>query len=319
MRRPYLTYNQPYLSTNSRFFIAAAARNSRLQTRLTVQARRDELLRLGRLYKPPGHTSLKPAVLDGVSCEWVCPDINLGPDKLIIYLHGGSWAFGCLESARTVAVTLAEQAKLRVLVADYRLAPENPWPAALEDCLSIWHHLTRQEGIPANHIALFGDSAGGNLCLCLIQSLIRDGLALPAGVACASPVPDLRPGCRLMRLRPPVLYQQGENGERLNIIEQYLHGQSADSPLASPILGDWRKSPPILLHAGEAEDVRDDCIDFAARAYSQGADVVLKLWYQMFHDFTIVGNVMAESRQSMEEIGFFLQSRLLTASKAWPF
>lgn len=307
MLRPYITYNKPVLSVNSRFFAAAAARNSKLQNRLTVQARRDELNSLGNLFKPPASVSVLPVTIGGVPCEWILPAYTNSLEEAVVYIHGGSWAFGSLESSRTVGVMLAEQLHCRVLTVEYRLSPEHPHPAGLEDCLAVWDGLVKQQALAPENIVLFGDSAGGNLSLCLIQALRQKGGPLPAGVACASPVTDLRLCSALQTQQPLVLHQQGEDGLPLNIVDLYLQGRDASDPAISPVCGFWDNCPPILIHAGESEALRDDCIAFADRVHRQGGSVTLKLWYQMFHDFTIVGPLLAESRQSLEEIGIFLR------------
>lgn len=306
MLRPNIKYNDPHLTVNSRFFAAAAVRSASLHTKMTVQARREELNRLGKLYKPPEHVICLQEIVGGVPCEWAVPRRRFPTGGAVLYIHGGSWSFGSLDSGRAFSVLLAERLRLPVLSVNYRLCPEHPYPCALEDCYSVWRAATGAEGFAPDKVALVGDSAGGNLCLCLVQKLKLLGEALPAGVFCASPVTDLRPTSSLQSHRPPVLYQTGEDGEPVNIVEQYLQGKDPRDPLVSPIFGHWEDTPPILIHTGEAEALRDDSILFARVAGKRGGDVLVKLWYGMFHDFTLIGPFLAESRESLQDLALFL-------------
>lgn len=283
----------------------AAEKNSESMRGKTVEEHRRILQKLADIRPVPPGVRIKPVNLGGVPCEWITRK-DSRPDSVIVYFHGGSWAFGNLHTARPVGVLLAELADYSVLVADYRLSPEHPYPAALEDCHNVYHHLLGA-GYDPRRVVLFGDSAGGNLCLALLHLLGAQTAPYPAAVACASAVTDLRDDGPLSRAKPDLLYTIHENREQ-SIISLYLQGEDPGLPTISPVLGDMTGFPPLLLHVGEAESLRADNIAFAHAAARCRVRVCCKVWKEMFHDFTTVGVSLKESMLSLREIGAFFQA-----------
>jgi acetyl esterase/lipase len=198
---------------------------------------------------------------DGVPCEWLIPQ-NSPEDQALVYLHGGGFVFGVTPQHIGMVAHLAHRMGVRALIADYRLAPEHPFPAALDDCATAYRWLLKQGFAPQSTV-LAGDSAGGNLALTTMMKLRAGGEPLPAAAACLSPVADLTE-----RLSPaggfkdpllPLRAVRFYNGS-------YVAHSDARDPLISPVYGDWHGLPPLLVHVGEEELLLDDAARIAAAA-----------------------------------------------------
>lgn len=305
--RPYLTFSHPLPGPASFLVKKAAEKNADYMRTLTVDEHREAIERLaGARLIAPG-IRFSSAEEFGVPCEWVT-GADSPADKVILYLHGGSWAWGNLHTARPVGAMLSAVSGYRVLVAEYRLAPEHPFPAGADDCAGVYRRLL-DLGYAPERIALFGDSAGGNLSLSLLQRLLALGLPLPAAVGLASPAPDMSDSSELFRQMPDLLYTRYEDQER-DIFSLYCGKNDRTNPLISPCYGSLTGLPPMLIHVGQDEELCIDCDLFAKKAYEAGVDVALKIWRGMYHDFTIVGVTLKESRESLKEFGAFFQAHL---------
>lgn len=305
--RPYLTFSHPTPGPASFLMKKAAEKNADLMRSLTVTEHREaiELLAGARLIAPGGRYATAEEFV--VPCEWVF-GAESPADKVILYLHGGSWAWGSLRTARPVGAMLSAVSGYRVLVAEYRLAPENPFPAGADDCAGIYRRLL-ELGYPPQGIALFGDSAGGNLSLSLLHRLGALGLPLPAAVGLASPATDMSESSELFRRMPDLLYTHWQGVEQ-DAFSLYCGDNDRRNPLISPCYGDLTGLPPMLIHVGQDEELCIDCDLFAAKAHQAGVDVALKIWRGMYHDFTIVGVTLKESRRSLKEFGAFFKQHL---------
>jgi len=300
----YVLYTTEAPGPKSLLFKLAALKNNETMRTKTVEEHRVILRRFSDIRPIPPACKTEPALIEGVPCEWITTPESR-PDKVVVYLHGGSWIFGDLSSARPVGVLLAEMGDFTVLAVDYRLAPEHPFPAGLDDCEAVYRHLL-EKGFPPDKIGLFGDSAGGNLSLCLLHRLREEGVPFPAAVACASPVTDLQPGSSMRQLESDLNYTRYK-GEEWDIFSLYLAGVDPRDPSISPILGDMTGFPPILLHVGADEALCEDNVAFAEQACAQGVKVICKVWNGMYHDFAIVGVTLKESKESMLEVSAFFR------------
>jgi len=305
--KPYIEYITGSIGAKSLLFKRAAEKNNAFLRAKTVEENREAKRKLAALLPIPPKITARPAVLAGVACEWIRrPESS--EEHVLLYLHGGSWAFGDLRTVRAVGIQLAELSRFTVLAAEYRLSPEHPYPAGLTDCFSVYKKLLEQ-GFPPEKLVLFGDSAGGNLALALLHLLKEEGAPLPAAVACASPVTNLTPEGAILRERPDLAFTQ-YGGEERDIVSLYLDGQDPLRPTASPVFGDMAGFPPLLIHTGGDEVLLGDNIAFAEAARGWGVDVTCKVWQEMYHDFTIVGVALKESRQSMQEAVSFLEAHI---------
>lgn len=239
-----------------------------------------------------------------VPCEWVVA-AGADPDVRLLYLHGGGWVSGTGGNYLRLAADISQAAQCAVLLPDYRLAPEHPFPAGLNDCISAhdWLVANGPNG-PGAASATFiaGDSAGGNLTLATLLALKQRGLTLPAGAIAISPATDFTLASQSLRtVEDPIISARTMPEFR----SRYLVGTDPRDPLASPVFGDFSGLPPILIQTGEHEMLRDDSIRVAQKARADGVPVTLELWPGMVHVFQIRG--LPESRDAIHRLGDFIR------------
>jgi acetyl esterase/lipase len=248
----------------------------------------------------PKDVTFTAATVGGVDGEWV-----RGPGEAsgtLLYLHGGGY-FCC--SPRTHRAITSAYAALgfAVFVPDYRLAPEHPFPAAIEDAEAAWQGLLAA-GLTADRLTVSGDSAGGGLSLALLLSLRDKGAALPAAAALFSPWTDLAgTGASVAgnAKRDAMFWSDG----LINAASFYLGAVDARNPLASPLYAAYEGLPPLLIHVGEREVLRDDSIRVAERARAAGVSVDLRVWPVVPHVWQLA-QFVPEARQSMKLAAEFL-------------
>jgi acetyl esterase/lipase len=268
---------------------------------------REKLNRLALRFagKTPG-IRLEKIDIDGLPAEWLTPH-TADHAGTLLYLHGGGYIVCSPDTHRPMVATLARQANARALVVDYRLAPEHPFPAGIEDALKAWRWLLAQ-GVPPESITVAGDSAGGGLALALLLSLRDEGGALPAGAALLSPWTDLTmSGWSHVthRKRDPMLSTEGA----LLASHHYLAGASPADPLASPFYARLEGLPPLFIHVGGNEILLDDSLRVAEKARAAGVDVEVKVWPGLPHVFQAF-HFLPESRASLSSIAAFLKRRM---------
>ncbi len=237
---------------------------------------------------------------DGVPAEWqIVPGASA--QKALLFLHGGAWVFGSATTHRRLAVALGKATEMRVLSVNYRLAPENTFPAGLEDCTKAYRWLLRQGFKPSN-IVIAGDSAGGNLTLTTILNLRDKGIPLPKGAVCFSPVTDVGNISLCEGETDPILTDQG-----LWWIPAYLgieNPSQMKNPLVSPLLGDLRGFPPLLVQATPPELLFENARQFVERVKAAGGDATLQTWDGMIHAWQLVFlGVFPESREAIDKVG----------------
>ncbi len=203
---------------------------------------------------PPG-ARFRYATVGGVPAMWV-KGFETPKGPLILYLHGGGYGMGAPRTHRSLSAYLARAAGAKALVPDYRLAPEHPFPAALEDALTVYRFLVRH-GVPSERIAIAGDSAGGGLAAALLLALAKEGDPLPAAAYLMSPWVDLSPSnrfYRFMKSRTKHVVDWGAD----TMAAMYAGDADPLNPLISPVYGDFSGLPPLLVTAGRAEPLRHD-------------------------------------------------------------
>ncbi len=229
-------------------------------------------------------------------------------DRHILYLHGGGFVTGSSSLYRHLTWRLATAGRARLLSVDYRLAPEHPFPAALEDAVAAYRWLLA-DGADSRRIAVMGDSAGGNLAFAMLLKARDEGLPLPAAAVGLSPWLDLAlasPSFRLNAEADPILNAD----EAPSLVEYYLAGADPRMPYASPLYGDPAGLPPTLLQVGSDEILRDDSVRMAEKLRAAGCHVELEVWPRMPHVWHLFAPVLPEARRAIERIGTFLDSRL---------
>lgn len=258
-------------------------------------------------YPKPADVTWEPVDAEGVPAEWVTPE-DCVPGRAVVYLHGGGYATGTLDSARSVSTHLARAARSRLLAVDYRLAPEHPFPAAVEDALAAYR-FALASGHEPEATALCGDSSGGGLALATLVALREHGDPMPAAAVCMSPWTDLTlSGASLQANRDsdPMV-----SAKTLGLMaDAYLGEGDRRSPTASPLFAELTGLPPLLLQVGSGELLVDDTNRFAARARAAGVDVTVELWDDVFHVWQAYADLLPEARDAIAQIGTYLDRHL---------
>ncbi len=261
--------------------------------------------------RPPTDPAVRcvPADVAGLPGEWVLAP-GADRDVRLLYLHGGGFVSGSGAYYLAMAAHLSAAGACAVMLPDYRLAPEHPFPAALEDCVRAheWLRITGPEGAaPARVTFIGGDSAGGGLTLSTLMLLRDRGLPLPKAGIAISPFADLT-------LTGESLISEGELDPVMHprclpdFVTRYIGDGDVRNPLASPIFGDYGGLPPILIQVGEHEIIRDDSVRVRERARECGADVTLEVWEGMFHVFQSHEPLLPEAREAIAHIGAFVRA-----------
>ncbi|MGC8489062.1 MAG: alpha/beta hydrolase [Clostridia bacterium] len=254
--------------------------------------------------EPDPGLRIEETEIGGVHAYWIMPP-DADVSRTLFYLHGGSYAAGGLETHQDVVGRLARAARGRALLLEYRLAPEHPFPAPVDDAARAYRALL-DEGQDPRRLAVVGDSAGGGLALALMMVLRDAGDALPASAVLISPWTDLAstaPSLDTRRERDPWLVADAVPQEAA----VYLAGADPQDPLASPLYGDLRGLPPLLIHVGDDEILLDDAVRIADKAERQGVPVTLKVWPEMWHVFHLFAGRVQQARTAIAEIGRFVQ------------
>lgn len=259
------------------------------------------------LMPPPEDVAFTPTTVAGRPAAWVAAP-GAREDRALLYLHGGGYCIGSIATHRMLASDLSRAAGLRVLLLDYRLGPEHPFPAAVDDATAAYRSLL-DAGLDPRRLAIAGDSAGGGLTAATLLALRDADTPLPAAAALLSPWLDLTQSGESMTSKAAVdPMVQREALQRM--ADAYLGGGDARAPLASPLFADLRHLPPLLVHVGTAETLLDDSTRFTERARAAGVDVTLEVFEDMVHVFHAFGFLLPEARTANAQIGAFLRERL---------
>ena len=240
---------------------------------------------------------------NGVPSEWItAPGADEG--RVVLYFHGGGFVFGSMRTHRVMLAHLSRAAKARVLGLDYRLAPENPFPAPIEDALAAYRWLLDQ-GIDPKKITLAGDSAGGGLVLSSLVAIRYAGLPMPAAGIPISAWTDMEATGKSMTTNAEADTWVDRDG-LLNIAKVYLNGKDPRAPLASPLHADLRGLPPLLMQVGGVEVLLDDTTALAERAKEAGVSVEVEVWDDMPHVWHTFAPILPEGEKAIDRIGEFI-------------
>jgi len=257
---------------------------------------------LGRLSSPMVGMRWEPFELDGMKAAWVRPEWGHDPDQIILYCHGGGYTSGNLGYSRPLASKLSQVSGRETLCFEYRLAPEHPYPAAVEDAVRVWDHLMRQ-GYGARDITVAGDSAGGNLALVLLHRLKAEGRRLPHRLVLLSPWTDMTAGGASYTQRAeldPTITMEYIRAVRT----AYAGGADWSGPMLSPLFGDFSGFPPTLIQVGSNELLFSDSEQLMERMRAAGVMCRMEEWKDMWHVFQILP--IKKAAEAMEHIGQFL-------------
>lgn len=273
-----------------------------------LSERRRRLDALGARYPLLADVQVTAADANGVVAEWTTtPEAE--PTRVILFLHGGGYVSGSLDSHRHMVGQAGREALARTLALAYRLAPEHPFPAALEDAISGYRFLLSQ-GFDPKRIAIAGESAGGGLAIAMLVSLRDRGFPLPACTWCSSPWVDLEaigPSMTAKACVDPLI----QKPYLMELAAAYLNGADPRSPLASPIYADLRGLPPMLTQVGSAETLLDDAVRLAGVAGAADVQVSLEVWPDMIHAWHLFYQQLAAGRRALAGVGAFIRSHLV--------
>lgn len=248
-------------------------------------------------------TDREAVVVGGVPAAWLRHPASAADDPVVMYLHGGGYVMGSIDTHQDLCCRIGRAAPARVLSIDYRLAPEHPYPAQLEDATAAYRWLT--ERVDPRRVVVAGDSAGGGLTLSLLVSLRDAGHPLPAGAVCISPWTDLEGRSASMRTNARFDYVP-RRGLR-SISRQFRGGADPRTPLAAPVHAELGGLPPLLIQAGAAETLLDDSLRVATRARDAGVEVDLDVHPDMIHVWHLFTAVVPAARVAIERIGAFVR------------
>lgn len=280
-----------------------------LRKRLSIEQYRANDEKNARLMSSriPGGIEIKEDCVDDIRTLWILPT-GAHPKQVILYFHGGGYVTGSLDFYRTLCIPMAQSLHINMILPQYRLAPEHPFPAALDDALHTYRWLL-QQGYRSDEIIVSGDSAGGGLSLAMVLAL-RDAMdLLPAAVICMSPWTDLS-----MKGQSYTTKAKVDPSLLVDVLQEWAvyYAQESDlaNPLISPIYADFHGLPPLLIQVGTEEVLLDDSVALAEKAKADGADVTLKIWDQMWHVWPVLGDLIPESRKAFAEMNEFLQDHI---------
>ena len=240
----------------------------------------------------------------GVSGEWISTPEAIG-EKVLYYLHGGGYVMCSVNTHREMISRLARAAGARALAINYRLAPENPFPAAVTDATTAYRWLLSM-GVDPARVVIAGDSAGGGLTVATLLALRDADEPLPAAGICISPWVDMEGLGESMNTKAGVDPTVARDGI-VDMGKVYLGGADPRTPQAAPIYADLRGLPPLLIQVGTAEVLVDDSTRLAERAKSAGVDVILETWEDMIHVWHSFAAILPEGQQAIDRIGEFIR------------
>lgn len=277
-----------------------------------IALQRAGLAAVGIILRSAAGVSREPRRLGGVRVDWIQPEDQI-TDRVLIYLHGGAYVIGSPDSHRAITTHLARDAEAVVVAVDYRLAPEHPYPAALDDVIAVYAELLRS--YRPEQISLIGDSAGANLALVTAIALRDRGLPLPDSIALIAPWVDMTgsgDSIRRRAARDPML-----RASWIAAAASHLGGSIAPAdPRLSPLFADLSSLPRMLIHVGSEEILFDDAQRLHARATAAGVPTTLKVWEGQWHVFQLHAGVLDIADQALAELAAFVRAPVPASAAA---
>lgn len=273
------------LNLNDPLMIAIKAINSiggKSLTEEDLKRQRSAMERAGKLAAPTSDVTVEEFKVKNIACEWVKPDFAHNPQYVILYAHGGGYTCGGLGYARILAAKLAVATGFSVVSFEYRLAPEHKYPAPIEDGMKIWKYLM-EKGYEPNKVLLAGDSAGGNLVLCMTMKLIKEELVSPKGLILFSPWTDMTATSKSYekyKEKDPILTKEYVEGVRNAFV-----GEDVDfaDPKYSPLYGDFTSFPPTFIMVGRNEILLEDSVQLQKKILRAGGEAIIDIEKDGWH------------------------------------
>ncbi len=302
-------------SIRSRIFLFLLRNRNLLKFRLgrkpeidwdtSIPELREKTEKAGKMFgKLPKDIDVSSAETAKVNGEWISRN-DSPEEKVILYFHGGGYVIGSAEGHRVHVAKVVAGSGVKALVFDYRLAPENPFPAALEDSIYVYKRLL-DKGITPSNIVFMGDSAGGGLFLATLLALKDKKMELPSAAVALSPWTDLK--CTGESLKTNAEVDTLSWAESWTVFSHYYaRDEERTNPHMSPLYGDLKGFPPLLIFAGNDETLRDDSTRFAKKAEEAGVEVKITVGEKMFHCYPICSPIFPEAKEAMDEICVFIR------------
>ncbi|TFG07176.1 MAG: alpha/beta hydrolase [Promethearchaeota archaeon] len=279
--------------------------NRKLDIKNRVKSLRNGLEKISTFVSLPPDVNLVKFDLNGMTSAWISTPESR-EDHVILYLHGGGYIGGSIQTHRELASRICRVAKARLLLIEYGLAPEHPFPAAIEDAINAYEWLMREVGIPSERIIIAGDSAGGGLTLATLLKIKDMKIDLPIAAVCLSPFIDLTFTGDSFRKNAKIdPFTSAYNLDFYAAL--YIGDNDPENPLISPLYGNLQGLPPIFIQVGTAEILLDDSIRFAKKAEKAGVKIELDAWEDMPHVFAAFASMTPEGKEGIEKIGEFIK------------
>ena len=252
--------------------------------------------------------SAESAQLAGIDVDWLRPK-GARPDKILLYLHGGAYILGSRRTHRQLVSHMAREAGVTAIMPEYRLAPEHPFPAGIDDAVAVYRALLEAGYLPQD-IVISGDSAGGGLTMATLLALRHAGDPLPAAAVLLSPFLDVTGSGESVTTRADI--DPWFNPEDLPVVARYYCPDEKEwrNPLVSPVFANVAGLPPMLIQVGDHEILLSDSTRLADGLQDAGVDVELEVWPDMWHVFQFFVGKMPESRQAIVKIAEFIRRRI---------
>lgn len=273
-----------------------------------VNELRASLKKIVRYTRKARHVSVDETEITGLYAEWLRPD-GAPADKVLLYLHGGAYVVGDCSTHRQMVSHIARSAGIAALVPEYRLAPEHPFPAAIDDAVGIYRALLA-DGFSPSDVFIAGDSAGGALSVATMLSLRHIGVPLPAAAVLLSPFLDITASgeTSLTRADQDPWFEAKDVPV---VARHYCPGEpDLTHPLISPVFANVAGLPPTYIQVGDDEILLSDSTRFADKMNEAGREIELEIWPEMWHVFQIFVGKMPEARRAINRIGDYLKARI---------
>lgn len=268
---------------------------------------RRRLNKLSRYMKRAFGVAVESVTINELAAEWLRP--KAAPDgKVLLYLHGGAYVVGNCRTHRQMVSHIARASGINALVPEYRLAPEHPFPAAIDDAVGVYRSLLA-DGIAPADIIIAGDSAGGGLTVAALLALRHAGEPMPAAAVLLSPFLDVTASGESATTRA-AQDPWFEAKDMAVVVRNYCDGENLRNPLISPVFANMAGLPPMYIQVGDDEILLSDSTRLAANIEEAGGEVELEVWPEMWHVFQLFIGKMPESRKAIKKIGAYIGRRL---------
>ena len=282
--------------------------NSKVVAKQRVEESRAGFEQFAAMFQVAKDVKIDNVDVNGVSAVWISTPEAV-EENVVLYFHGGGYVFGSINTHKEFMSRISRVSNSRVLLIDYRRAPENPFPAALEDAITAYKWLIDSEGIKPENLIIGGESAGGGLTLATLLKLRDTGIPLPAAALLLSPWADLDMTGETIRTKARV-DPLANPSDLFFLASLYVGEDDPKNPYISPLYGDLKGLSPMIIQVGSSEILLSDAERIAERAKAADVDVILDIWEDMIHMFQMFALWSPEGQKATEKLGKYIQKHL---------